>query len=156
MEGLPIALAVLALIAVIVGLSNDFLNSEVNRDENIDADSGETIRDTEPLDESKFISDIPSDFPGQPDISVEHYLRGVCSSEYEERFQEFVTTKYPVKIGYYAKEGWTACLPFYLFQCPDCTQWSVGHKHGMKPKLKCSECGNLIFFYRFKPSIFPY
>ena len=93
----------------------------------------EPVYDSVPLEQAKF-------------TKGENFLLASCT---EEQFQQLKTSRRPVKLGYFTKDGWTGGLPFYLFTCPDCGTTSVDYKHGYNPYLFCKNCRTSISFSYF-------
>ena len=102
-------------------------------DQNIEPVSKERVYDTVPLDEATFIKE-------------EKYLLAECG---DEQFKQAKAMRYPLKLGYFKKEGWTGGLPFYLFCCFFCERWEVGYKQGLRPYLYCGHCENVTTFAVF-------
>jgi hypothetical protein len=100
---------------------------------NIDPQSGEVVRDSVKLEEAEV-------------TKGEVYLLAECSLE---QCAEFERNHYPVKLGYFKKEGWTGGLPFYLFKCPQCAVFRVDYKHDLIPFLMCDNCELKIPFAFF-------
>ena len=102
----------------------------------VDPDSGEKVYDTMPLTEATAMKS-----------DGEKYLLAECTPE---QFAQFKRTGKPVRLGYYAKEKWTAGLPFYLFACQSCAVFGVDYKHGHRPYLTCPDCDRSNHFSQFK------
>lgn len=118
-----------------------------NNENNIyDVKSGELIRDTVPLDQAKYVRDriINNE---QETIPAQVYLLAECT---DEQFNEYKQMQYPVKLGYFYKDGWTDGLPFYLFKCFWCSEFMVDYKHGHEPFLFCKSCEHNNHFHVYR------
>jgi len=49
-----------------------------------------------------------------------------------------------IELGHFILPGWSACLPWFLFQCSGCHELSVDYLHGWEIYLRCQDedCGS--------------